>query len=106
LGSEVKTIRLPDRIEIDITQEDIDNGVPGFNSCPAALSLLRNLRKLEVEAARVYVYHYVSSIKYEGGAEVYQNPVELSRWIIRYDTMSPFRRVGMIPATFILTRGI
>ena len=58
-------VNFPDKLEIDVTKMDIDNGKPGdCNLCPIALAALRAITELGIEISEVIVGEDPPSINF------------------------------------------
>lgn len=108
VGRETPNDRLPmEDFEIEITQEDIDEGVCGnAMQCPVARSLYRAVRERYGPQMEAHVTHrYIDIIAAPadpleplepGDRSVYHTDMELRRWIERFDMYEKSKSNGRI----------
>jgi hypothetical protein len=102
---------LPDILTINITQRDMDNGIPAQGDrCPTVLSVRRKLKIFNIKD--IFVSHPTTIVKYEDGEEtkirIYNNPQELQNWLKEYDKLDHlgyYSEASIVkPSTFTLKK--
>ncbi len=84
-------MKLPSRLTIQVTQEDINQGKQGdCKFCPVALAIQRCLKQLDPEGSyrpEVYVSHI--AICSDEGFVSYDHKPRVNRFLFHFDTNKP-----------------
>ena len=90
------TSKYPDKLQVNVTQEHIDNGEPGRGaSCPIALAL----RAHPLTTGDRWQVTRISAYSYEPYSPTYTTSHRAARFINRFDNELPVE-----PSTFVFTK--